>query len=167
MSRVLLKVSILSHFPPQRETPPKVNDSPDSVLAGKFQNFLSTLAKKCKFYDGVFHTVFYFYHWYGSRNFYAPPLLFRNFQISQMAKSFIAISHKSSTNFQKVSQNFTKLNSEKNNLQLKNYNCKETSSHWGTESLQNSGQAWIVEFSSPPYSVHLDTVIFHNMYISL
>ena len=120
MSRVLLKVSILSHFPPQRETPPKVNDSPDSVLAGKFQNFLSTLAKKCKFYDGVFHTVFYFYHWYGSRNFYAPPLLFRNFQISQMAKSFIAISHKSSTNFQKVSQNFTKLNSEKNNLQLKN-----------------------------------------------
>ena len=40
-------------------------------------------------------------------NFMPSPLLFRNFQISQMAISFIEISHKSSTNFQKISQSFT------------------------------------------------------------
>ena len=55
---------------------------------------------------------------------FMPPLLFRNFRVSQMAIGFIEISHKSSTNFQKVSQKFTKFHSEKNNLQLKNYYAK-------------------------------------------
>ena len=66
MSRVLLKVSILSHF----------------------QYFASIIDM-------------------ARENFMPPPLLFRYFRLSQMALSFIEISHKSSTHFQKFSQSFT------------------------------------------------------------
>ena len=58
---------------------------------------------------GNFTTNLYFASIIGiaHENFMPPPLLFRNFRISQMAIGFIVISHKSSTNFQKFSQSFT------------------------------------------------------------
>ena len=72
---------------------------------------------------GNFTTIQYLASIFGmaQENFMPPPLQFQNFRISQMAIIFIEVSHKNSTNFQKVSQNFTKFQSEKNNLQFKKY----------------------------------------------
>ena len=45
MSRVLLNVGILAHFPHPNEKPQTNLMTALSLLAGKYQNFLSTFAK--------------------------------------------------------------------------------------------------------------------------
>ena len=56
MSHVLLNVGILAHFPLPDEKPQTNLMKALSLLAGKYQNFLSNLAKNCKFKEGVFPT---------------------------------------------------------------------------------------------------------------
>ena len=78
-------------------------------------------------------------------NFMPSPLLFRNFQISQMAISFIEISHKSSTNFQKNSQSFTLKRITFSSKIIIQSNCIQVGNRKLTELR---AEAWIVEFTT-------------------
>ena len=51
-----INVGILAHFPHPNEKPQTNLMTGPSLLAGEYQNFLSTLAKNCTFKQGVFPT---------------------------------------------------------------------------------------------------------------
>ena len=72
-----------------------------------------------------------------------PPLLFRIFRISYLTITFIEISHKVPL----IYKNFHKVSLWKELPSAQKFLCKVTASQWGTESLQNYGLAWIVEFT--------------------